>query len=351
LGGKYFPSPGWLSLTRRYIDHVPDYAKQHLSYEEQVERLVARGMEVPSRADAIQALSRIGYYRLSAYSHQFRIPNRPSMEGHDQRHSRFLPGVAFSHMMGLWEFDRKLRLLCIDGLERFEIALRTSLAYTVGKHGPFVHLDAELLDPGFTAQPPTTSRERLSKYDEWLIGLYDRQASAANEAFVAWFAYKYNSKLPLWVAVEILEMGQLSYLYQGSPRGDRDKIAGTFGLRSSKQFKSWIASLNGIRNTSAHHSRLWNRTLINQASRPKRGEVAMLDHLQDLSDGQRKKLYPTLAILTWLLTTSIPSGDWYGRLVRLLDEFPVNPIVDLGNGGFPEDWRSLPLWNRSGPQP
>jgi abortive infection bacteriophage resistance protein len=103
--------------------------------------------------------------------------------------------------------------------------------------------------------------------------------------------------------------------------------------------------MNGVRNFSAHHSRLWNRTLIAQASRPAAGTIADLDHLQSLDAAQRTKIYPTLAILSWILKT-VPAGDWNERLVDLLKTFPTNNIITLGSAGFPGRWEALDLWQR-----
>lgn len=320
------------------------YDKAHLTFEQQVNRLRERGMVIEDQETAETSLAAIGYYRLSAYAHSFRIPLRPSRLGHDERFSEFVQGTTFADVMDLWEFDRNLRLHVLDGLERFEIALRTAIAYNLGKRSAYGHLEVEHLDENFVRQPPTTSSERLSKHDKWLQDYYERQSRAEKEAFVSWFAFKYEAKLPIWVAIEILEFGQTSFLFQGLKLGDRDAVARTFGVDRSKQFMSWIASFNDMRNFSAHHSRLWNRTLVKQASRPVAGSIEELDHLRLLDDGNAAKLYPSLAMLTWILRTHVPSPDWAAGLRDLLEKFPANDIVSLSNAGFPDDWSSLSLW-------
>ena len=69
---------------------MASYDKDHLTFEEQIKLLESRGLVVADRAAAATALSMIGYYRFSAYTHLFRIPLRPSARGHDQRLSEFL---------------------------------------------------------------------------------------------------------------------------------------------------------------------------------------------------------------------------------------------------------------------
>lgn len=323
---------------------MASYDKDHLTFEEQIELLESRGLVVADRAAAATALSMIGYYRFSAYTHLFRIPLRPSARGHDQRLSEFLAGSEFDTVLKVWEFDRRLRLLLLDILERFEVALRTAVAYNLGRRDKYGHLNLDALAPTFTQKVPEGETESPSKWEKWLVEYHGRQESASDEAFVSWFDYKYDGRLPIWVAVEILQWGQLSQLFGGLRVDDREAVARTFGINGSKQFRSWIASMNDVRNFCAHHARLWNRVLVKQASRPRVGEIPALDHLRSLDAYQASRLYPALAILVWMANSVLDHADWSRDLVALLDSFPEGAPVDLTAAGFPRDWRSLPLW-------
>lgn len=42
-------------------------------------------------------------------------------------------------MAALYEFDRKLRTLLHDAIERVEVGLRSHLSYHVGRIGPLAH--------------------------------------------------------------------------------------------------------------------------------------------------------------------------------------------------------------------
>lgn len=154
-----------------------------------------------------------------------------------------------------WKFDRDLRLVLLD--------------------------------------PDTTSIDRLSKYDAWLVDYLHRLESAKSEAFVRWFRHKYDGRSPSWSAIEIFEFGQTARLVDGPRR----KIAATFGLRGAEVFGSVIAALNALRNYSAHYSRLWNRTPINIASRPRVGVIPDFAHLQKLDDTARAKFYVPIAFV------------------------------------------------------
>ena len=160
------------------------YEKPHMSYEHQLDRLVSRGLSVGNPEAAISTLRSVGYYRLSAYSHVLRIKKTNGDPNHDEREDEFLDGATFESVYALWRFDRNLRLLFLDGLEQFEVALRTSIAYTAGRKDAFVHMRPDLLDRAFVEQPDTALSARNSKYDLWLIEYCGRLESAKNEAFV-----------------------------------------------------------------------------------------------------------------------------------------------------------------------
>jgi hypothetical protein len=53
------------------------YAKPWRSYEEQLDQLVARGMQAGNRERSLDYLKRIGYYRLSGYWFAFRERSGP----------------------------------------------------------------------------------------------------------------------------------------------------------------------------------------------------------------------------------------------------------------------------------
>ncbi len=319
------------------------YEKPHLTYEEQIDKLIARGLHVADRDEAAAKLKLIGYYRLSAYLHTFRPPKPDSASGHDERLNSYFPGSTFDQAVDLLGFDRALRLVLLDGLEQFEIALRTSLAYNAGMLDPFIHLRPDLLTDEFT-RPSLDSEDHRSSYGKWMSKYLERLESSKNEAFIKWFAHKYDDRLPIWVAVEVFEFGQTSRLIQGLPLGQRRLIADDFGFLTQKDFGSWIASLNGIRNFCAHHSRLWNRSLATIAARPKRGEIPELDHLRDLDDISRVKIYAPIAVLAWVLSQNDAGRAWKTELLAVLNSFPSLPSGSLANAGFPDRWQELPLW-------
>jgi hypothetical protein len=75
-------------------------------------------MEIDDPERAARYLKHIGYFRLSPYTIPFQV------DGHEHR---FRTDVAFDDVLDLYVFDRVLRLLIIDALERVEVAVRAAL--------------------------------------------------------------------------------------------------------------------------------------------------------------------------------------------------------------------------------
>ena len=99
------------------------YDKSHLSIDDQVARLTSRGMQGDPLVMA-ERLSVANYHRLTAYWHPFRLSD----------HS-FVPGTDFETVWRRYVFDRQLRLLVLDAIERFEVALRTQFSFHHSKRG------------------------------------------------------------------------------------------------------------------------------------------------------------------------------------------------------------------------
>ncbi len=114
------------------------YDKPALTFDEQLALLQQRGLHVPDTARARHWLQRVSYYRLSAYFLPFK---------HGEL---FRAGTDFDDVAGLYVFDRKLRLLVLDAIERIEVAMRTAVTYEVGhRFGAFGHTDPANFSPHF----------------------------------------------------------------------------------------------------------------------------------------------------------------------------------------------------------
>lgn len=99
-----------------------------------------------------------------------------------------------------------------------------------------------------------------------------------------------------------MDWGSLTYLYELSPKCVQDAVSAECQL-SAPQLKSWLKTLNDVRNTCAHHGRLFNRV---HTKRPKLPRVGC--H-QDI-DAYRIDWSRTFAMLTLIQFLSNRLKDW-----------------------------------------
>lgn len=281
------------------------FIKPPTTFQEQVDLLKTRGLIINDSEKALQNISRINYYRLSSYFVPFQI-NR----------NLFKPETSIEEIFELYKFDKKIRSLIFGALEIVEITLRTKIAYHFShKYGPFAYSDPQYFSKGF-------------KHFDWYTKL-EESIQISREDFIKNFFKEYDEEknLPLWIAIEIMSFGQLSFLFRGLERTDSNNISkDCFGI-DEKILSSWIHTLVYIRNLCAHHSRIWNRTL---AIKPK-----VPNKLTEWKGISSSKIFCVFLIFKKLI---IIPGEWEyfkNNLMQLLKE---HDDVNIKGMGFPSDW-------------
>jgi abortive infection bacteriophage resistance protein len=294
------------------------YTKPALSFEQQADQLLSRGLQA-DRARLIEILGRVNYYRLSAYWHPFKRPD-----------GSFAPGTTLDEIWRRYTFDRQLRLLVMDAIERVEVAvLRTLMVeHHARKYGPFGYRDAKNFRPEFAG----VAHQRM-------VDEIDQTASRSREPFVDHFRTKYYSEtgLPLWMAAEVASFGTLFTFYRYLHLSEQKHVSSKLGLPANV-LQSWLFCLNYIRNLRAHHSRLWNRELGIRPLVPDRKNLTEW-HVPMTPDNRRT--FAVLTLLKWLLRRIAPQSQWADRLHGLLKNYPDIP---LNLAGFPSAWDSSPIW-------
>ena len=96
------------------------FNKPPTTIDEQIDLLIERGMQGDA-ALMRRWLETVGYYRLSAFWLPFEVPPADDKT----RSKRFAAGLRFDTIVDIYVFDRKLRLLVMEAIERIEIAVRS----------------------------------------------------------------------------------------------------------------------------------------------------------------------------------------------------------------------------------
>ncbi len=320
---------------------VPEPLKRYLTIDEQVELLRSRGMELDGEPE--RWLAAVNYYRLSGYWYIYRTPT--TEDGRLVRSDDFVGGTKFSTITALYEFDRKLRTLVHDGIERVEVALRSQVSYVLGAKDPLAHENQSFFRPDFD-------------HATWIDKARGRVArNARSSAFISHHADRYGGDIPIWVLVDVLDFADVSILFEGMRVADQFQVAEGLGirfdlsqLRSSQRDKAlknhplarWLEQLSLMRNITAHHGRLWNRRLAPAAT----SAMRTVRGLECLPEGQSEVVFGALSVLARILDTTSPGATWSAKVAREMDSlFGLLQERSSKEMGFPEDWRALPVWS------
>lgn len=309
-------------------------SKSWLSFHEQIDLLIDKGMLVDNPDAALSYLERVGYYRLSGYWYPFRQFN----SNNSSRLGGFKEQTHFEHIVQLYVFDKKLRLLALDALERIEMAVRVDIAHTLGKKDPQAHEQVDKLDGNFAKKVITRGRNKgKTEHQIWLEKHQQLLYRAKKEPFIAHHNKNYNGKVPIWVAIEVWDFGCMSRLYAGMNYSDKTNIAQKYGA-TAKQLQQWLRSLNFIRNVSAHHSRLWNANILEQSA------PITFDKKWMQLVSHRPFFY--FCIMQHMLKVICPHSNWNERFKILLKDFPAVPAntVNLADMGVLENFEGWALW-------
>lgn len=296
------------------------YSKETYTIDQQIEQLKKRGLTITDDALAAHFLQNISYYRLAGYWW--------SMQADKENHL-FKPNSTFEDVIHLYNFDRELRILLFDVIEKIEISLRTKLIY---------HLSHEFGPWWFQNTSIFQDTQALIK----TLSTLQEEIERSKDTFIKEHKKKYKDDLrfpPAWKTLELTSFGALSKLY-GNLKNDiasKNDIAVAFGAVNHTYLPSWLQSIAQIRNYCAHHSRLWNKNL---PGTPKLLSKPPFEWVADVPK-ETQKLYVHLCIMRYLLNRIAPNNTFNSSIQQLLTNYPS---VDQNALGFKANWQNEPLW-------
>ena len=309
------------------------YHKPPISFADQLQQLIDRNLTVNDPAKAIEYLSQINYYRLSAYF----LPYQQVKDTFDQ-------GTTFKQIIDTYSFDRELRLLVFDCIERIEIAIRTQFIYCMA----IEYADSHWQDNNALFKTPYTNHvgRPIDPYSDFQRIITRAKNARRPEVFIKHYTDNYHtpSNPPSWMCFELLTIGELSHLYKGlRNRDDHRRISAYFDLHF-RTFTSWLHSLTYVRNICAHHSRLWNKDLAIEPLRLARPVGPWVG--SPYSNNSR--MFYFLCVLKYLLLRVNPGNRLKDKLIALFAKYPNVPIKYMGipsdgNGNL-LNWENEPIW-------
>ena len=284
-----------------------EYLKQPKTFDDQVGLIKSRGLLIDDEEKLRKYLKHISYYHLSAYFKSF------------QKYDKFFDGTTFEDVIRLYEYDKKLRLLLLDVLERIEKAFKCSVIYNLSvKHNdPFWYLDKGL----YNSQ---------KNFDKFVFPIF-KDIRNSKEVSIKHFYDKYRKTEfpPSWLALEVITFGACVKVCRNLKRNEQNKFSRSFDL-DKIFFMNWMHGLSIIRNICAHHTRLWNKNIIIKAN------ISHKDYKQYFNSDEKAvmRMYNWLIIIQIMMMKINPNSTWFNKFKDLISEYDVN----LKSMGFLEDW-------------
>jgi abortive infection bacteriophage resistance protein len=293
------------------------FQKPYANAHDLVGLLQSRGLTITDADKAERYLDYIGYYRLSAYMY-------PLLQMPKELH-RYKPNTSFDQVMMLYRFDKKLRLLIFNEIEKIEVAVRSAIVNIASDMtgNPFWMTDGNnFIDAG--------------KFHH-TMDLIDAELRRSREDFIVHFKQTYSDIYPpAWILAEVLPFGVITNVFSNI-RNTRIKkrIAQKFGLQVAP-FESWLTIVTLTRNSCCHHARVWNKQNTIRPMIPNRMNGAWIALPTDTL-----RIYFDLCIIKYFLNIISPQNDMKAKLSWLFVDFPE---IDLHALGFPDGWETEPLW-------
>ena len=278
-------------------------------------------MQFKDELSAQHFLSNISYYRLKGYWWEMQ---------RDRVKHTFYPDTYFEEVIERYNFDRHLRLILFDAIERIEIALRTKMIYHLSlSFGAYWYRNANLFS--------NSANHRK------LLDHLRREFSYSQEIFIKDHKNRFrNIDAEAWKIMEIASLGTLSKFYKNLKHQLPEKaiIAKEMGLNLHSELASWLEAITYVRNIIAHHSRLWSRNMV---KRP----IAALNNPSgewfnnSLTEVQKKKVFLIISTMIYLCNKVTPNHQIKKKILQLVQ---LNPKIPIYKIGFLNNWKNQPLW-------
>lgn len=281
----------------------------------QVQKHVVRGLDLGNITDKKFAmfLYSSNYYRVSGYGRCF----------YEAGADKYIAGTTAAQLMDIYDLDRALRNLVLDGVGVFEPTLRSRVAFHVAK--VIGGADAYLKEDLYLPIGPEPAAADVSAHKRWQAEIKNRdkvlesfrEIQTRDEIFIRHHIKK-GGPVPFWAAIEVVSIGTFSRFL----RALRDKtllepVTKSMQLEDEPKLLQAVQNIAFLRNIAAHHGRLWNRRFDGHVTLP---AIALQVKRQYLSP---KTPAAALTLLAGLVDQIEASTNYSKSLLDLVHSEPA----------------------------
>ncbi len=287
------------------------YIKPVLSVAEQITLLKERGITFSDEESSAQFLTYHNYYYVSGYIYYFEKKS-------DVRTHCLKTQIDFSDVISIIRYDQQLRELFFGAVQTIEFALRSSIARNLADmKTTFCLEDCSIFKSAYLHN---ILMDNIQK------ALHDRK----KEPFLTHYSSVYEEEIPpVWITIELLTFGAVSRLYANLKTPYQKQIADELQT-DHIVLVSWLKAVTELRNTCAHHSRLWNKVFVNA---PK---IRKADKGFPLNENGNYRIGAFIPMAMHLLNVIGERSDWEELLLGWIEQ---NRIICLSDMGLERVWK------------
>lgn len=306
--------------------------KVYKTHKQQLKILRSRGMNIAKGAQgskAMRVLERENYYSvINGYKEPFVLSGVTP--------ETYIAETQFEELYALFCFDRNARSIYLKYILKAEHQIKTVIAHEFSKlYGYDNYLKLDNFDSNNIKQVLETIGR--------LQNALSSQMGKSNE--ITHYMSKYGY-VPLWVLVNILTLGEMSYFYMNMKPHDKNQVARQFDVLPDEMEK-YIKNLTLARNLCAHDERFYDviyKTSIATSTIPKFSLLGIPAPHGNPSYGT-KDAFSIALILALLLSKSdmkefVSSMD--KEFKKLSKELPLSTAEKIMlKMGFGPNWQKL----------
>ncbi len=205
------------------------------TFDEQIEILNNLWFIIDNKEQAKKYLKHIGFYRFSYYMNYF-------LENYNWEDK------SFDNILKYYIFDRKIKLIFSDIIERIEISIKANIINT---------LSLEYNDSIFFLKEEIYLNEEKFNWIKTSLELEKNKNKSLNDINL--------SQIDSWKLFQWLTLWTTTFFYNSLNTQNQKNIANNYDLTNAT-LSSWLLWLTDIRNICAHYDKLWWTKLVRYLS-------------------------------------------------------------------------------------
>lgn len=320
--------------------------KPFKTHNQQLKILRDRGLDTGDGSKSKAILAEENYYNvINGYKDLFL---KRDSRGRPISPETYIDNAHFNEIHALFSFDRELRNLLVKYLLKFETNLKSIISYRFSEK--YKEPNAYLSMNNFKSGSHHT-KETL-KQIAMMSNLISNKVKNGGHNSIKHYIDNHNA-VPLWVLVNYMTIGNMSYFYKIMKDNDRNTVAKDFSKkfndgRSKQQFPNpiminpedldaIIKSVNLYRNVCAHEERLYSYETTNVHS----------NHIYryfGIGNQVSNQKLISLLILLRAVQSRKNSQNLHREVDKLILKYrekfhSINFDVILSEMGFPVNWK------------